>query len=60
MPNGVPSIVARFPVAVMKQPKELLTTTINYQIQGGGSFSFCLNECTIESLSIAPEDTGCA
>ena len=60
MPDRVPSIESRFPIAVMKQPNELLDVQINYEIQGGESMAFCLNGCVVDSLSITPEETGCA
>ena len=60
MPDGVPSIESRFPVAVMKTPSKLTKVPINYSIVGGESMAFCLNGCRIESQAITPEETGCA
>jgi hypothetical protein len=60
MPDGVPSIVTRFPVAIMKQPTAMLEVKINYEIQGGESMAFCLNACELTSLSISAEESGCA
>jgi hypothetical protein len=60
MPDGVPSVVTRFPVAIMKQPTAMLEVQINYEIQGGESMAFCLNACELTSLSISAEESGCA
>ena len=60
MPDGVPSIESRFPVAIMKTPSLLSPVPINFSILGGESMAFCLNGCMIESLAITPEETGCA
>ena len=35
IPDGVPSIVTRLPVAIMKQVTTILEVHINYAIQGG-------------------------
>ena len=43
MPDGVPSIVTRLPVAIMKQTMAILEVQINYAIQGGDSMTLCLN-----------------
>ena len=59
MPDGVPSIVTRLPVAIMKQTTEMLELQINYAIQGGNSMSLCMNACDLTSLSITPEESGC-
>ena len=58
--DGVPSIVTRIPVVIMKQPTEMLEVQINYAIKGGDSMSFCLNACDLTSLSITEEESGCA
>ena len=60
MPDGIPSIESRFPVAIMKTPSSLCEILINKEIQGGASMAFILNGCQIENLSIVPEETGCA
>ena len=60
MPDGNPSIESRFPVAIMKQPTHYLEVKIDYKISGGQSKSFCFNECSIYSLSISAEESGCA
>ena len=60
MPDEVPSIVTRFPVAIMKQPTAMLEVQINYAIKGGNSMAFCLNACELTSLSITAEESGCA
>ena len=60
MPDGVPSIVTRFPVAIMKQPMAILEVHISYAIQGGSSMEFCLNACNLTSISITAEESGCA
>ena len=60
MPDGIPSIETRFPVAIMKYPSRLLDVPINYGIQGGESFAFCLNQCSIECMNITAEESGCA
>ena len=60
MPDGIPSIESRFPIAVMKSPSRLHDVNINFEIQGGESFSFCLNECSIQNISTTSEESGCA
>ena len=60
MPDGNPSIESRFPVAIMKQPTHYLEVKIDYKINGRLSKSFCFNECSIHSLSISAEESGCA
>ena len=60
MPDGIPSIESRFPVAVMKTPSNLPDVFINYTISGGETKAFCLNGCHIDILQITPEETGCS
>ena len=60
MPDGNPSIELRFSVAIMKQQTHYLEVKIDYKINGGQSKSFCFNGCSIHSLSIYTEESGCA
>ena len=60
MPDGIPSIETRFPLAVMKTPSYWPEVMIDYQVKGGDAIAFCLNGCEIESMQVTPEETGCA
>ena len=60
MPDGNPSIESQVPVEIMKQPTHYLEVKIDYKINGGHSKSFCFNECSIYSLLISAEESGCA
>ena len=44
----------------MKSPTRLHDVNINFEIQGGKSFAFCLNECSIQNILITAEESGCA
>ena len=44
----------------MKSPTCLHDVNINFEIQGGESFAFYLNECNIQNISITTEELGCA
>ena len=44
----------------MKSLTRLHDVDINLEIQGGESFAFCLNECSIQNISITAEELGCA
>ena len=60
MPDGVPSIESRFPVAVMKTPSFLPEVRVDNTIKGGKAMAFSLNGCTVEMLQIMPKETGCS
>ena len=51
MPDGIPSIVSRLPVAVMKHHIKFMTVCIDDKVQGGESKRFCLNDCTVDIVS---------
>ena len=60
MPDGIPSIVSRLPVAVMKHPIKFMEVCIDDKVQGSESKVFYLNDCTVNIVSFEVEDTRCA
>ena len=60
MPDGVPSIVTRIPVAVMRYHIEFMEVCVDKKVQGGESKGFCLNDCTVDIVSVEVEDAGCS
>ena len=60
MPDLNPMLESRFPACIMKDPAKFLEVNIDYKVEGGQSLAFCFNNCIIDPLSIAVEDSGCA
>ena len=60
MPDGIPSLVTRFPGVVLRQASIISQVPINDSLTGNNSLAFALNNCQIQILSSTPEETGCA
>jgi hypothetical protein len=60
MPDGIPSLITRFPGVVLRQASIIPQVPINDGLAGNNSLAFALNNCQIQILSSTPEETGCA